>query len=146
MVTLNLKNQNVVGDFVVDAYSWLTINLVSSTINGTINTAKSGAKVEINLDEASTLTLTGDSFYTNLTNSKSDGTNNILNAHKLEKYDGTEIKRSSSSGTPPDIPSGSGSTLSGSRTPPDLPSGSNSKPSNFSSSDSSANSPSDING
>ena len=64
-----------------------------------------------------------------MTNSKSDETNNILNAHKLEKYDGTEIKRSSSSGTPPDLPSRS-----------------NSKPSKVSSSDSSANSPSDING
>ena len=113
VVTLNLKNQNIEGNFVVDNCSGLTINLVSSSITGTINSDKTGAKVEINLDEASTLTLTGDSYYTTLTNSKSDGTNIIYNDHKLEKYDESDIKTSSSSGTP-----------SGSGTPPTKPSGS----------------------
>ena len=36
VVTLNLKNQNVVGNFVIDANSGITINLENSSINGII--------------------------------------------------------------------------------------------------------------
>ena len=50
VVTLNLKNQNVKGNFVVDASSGLTINLENSSIEGIINGDKTGAKVEIVLD------------------------------------------------------------------------------------------------
>ena len=55
VVTLNLKNQNVVGNFVVDEYSGLTINLENSSIQGTKKKKKTGAKVAINIDESSTI-------------------------------------------------------------------------------------------
>ena len=81
VVTLNLKNQNVVGNFVVDEYSGLTINLENSSIQGTINSEKTGAKVAINIDESSTITLTGNSYYTSINNGKSDGSNIIKGSY-----------------------------------------------------------------
>ena len=95
VVTLNLKNQNVVGNFVVDGSSGLTINLVSSTIKGTINKAKSGAKVNITMDASSTITLTGDSYYTSLTNADTTGNNIIKGGYAFESYTGSSISRPS---------------------------------------------------
>ena len=37
VVTLNLKNQNIEGDFVVDIYSSVIINLINSQIKVTFN-------------------------------------------------------------------------------------------------------------
>ena len=95
VVTLNLKNQNIEGDFVVDTYSGVTINLVNSQIKGTFNTAKSGAKLAICLDKDSSITLTGDSYYTSLTNEDSSGINIIYGSYTFTKYDEKDISQNS---------------------------------------------------
>ena len=93
VVTLNLKNQNVVGNFVVDSSSGLTIKLESSTITGTINTLKSGAKVAISMDANSKITLTGNSYYTSLTNADTANSNIIKGSYTFEQYSESEISR-----------------------------------------------------
>ena len=140
VVTLNLKNQNVVGNFVVDEYSGLTINLENSSIQGTINSEKTGAKVVINIDESSTITLTGNSYYTSINNGKSDGSNIIKGSYSFDSYEEKDIERpsgnggsnppSGGSGNPPEPPSGgSGNPPSGgSGNPPEPPSGGSGNP------------------
>ena len=86
-VILNLTNQNIVGDFVVDANSDLTINMVNSTITGTINNAKTAEDLSINLDSASKITLTGNSYYTSISNSDKTGSNIINGSYSLSNYD-----------------------------------------------------------
>ena len=86
-VILNLTNQNIVGDFVVDANSDLTINMVNSTITGTINSAKTADDLSINLDSASKITLTGNSYYTSISNSDKTGANIINGSYSLSSYD-----------------------------------------------------------
>jgi hypothetical protein len=125
VVTLNLKNQNIEGDFVVDAYSGLTIKLTeSSTLKGKINNGKTAAKIEIIIDSTSSIELTGDSYYTSLTNSGSSNIN--VGSYKWEQVDASEISRPSGgqggpggSGGPggerPDMPNGSGQPPSNSR-------------------------------
>jgi len=110
VLTLNLKNQNVVGNFVVDSNSGLTINLINSSIEGIINEGKTAAKLNIVLDSDSTITLKGNSYYTSLTNSKSDGSNIVKDTFSFEKYDETDISRSTGTGG-----GGSGTPPSGSR-------------------------------
>ena len=67
VVTLTLKGQQITGDFVVDSSSGLTIALTdNSKITGSINSAKSAAKLSITLDSTSSIELTGDSAYTSL--------------------------------------------------------------------------------
>ena len=97
VVTLNLKNQNIKGDFVVDQYSGLTISLENSSIEGKINSEKTGAKVNIVMDADSKITLTGNSYYTSLTNAGADS-NIIKGSFTLEKYDEKDISRPSTSG------------------------------------------------
>ena len=86
-VILNLTNQNIVGDFVVDANSDLTINMVNSTITGKINSAKTADDLSINLDSASKITLTGNSYYTSISNSDKTGANIINGSYSLSSYD-----------------------------------------------------------
>ena len=74
--TLTLKNQNIEGNFEVDSNSALTIILTgSSSIKGTFNTAKTAKKLNITLDSTSSIELTGDSYYTSLTNGDTSGKN-----------------------------------------------------------------------
>ena len=123
MVTLTLKNQNIVGDFVVDAYSGLTIELTeNSKIKGKINNGKTAAKIEIIIDDTSSIELTGDSFYTSLTNS---GSSNIeTRSYKWEQVESSEISRPTGGQGGEGGPGGQG----GER--PDMPNGSNQPPSN----------------
>ena len=86
-VILNLTNQNIEGDFVVDANSELTINMVNSTIKGTINSAKTADELNINLDSASSITLTGNSYFTSISNSDKTGANIVNGTYSLSKYD-----------------------------------------------------------
>ena len=107
VVTLNLKNQNIKGNFVVDESSGLTINLENSSIEGIINGDKTGAKVAIVLDSNSKITLTGNSYYTSLTNANSVGDNIIKGGYELTQYEEKSISRSSggqSGGKPPNRP------------------------------------------
>ena len=112
VVTLNLKNQNVVGNFIIDSSSGLTINLENSSIEGIINGDKNGAKVEMNLDSDSIITLTGNSYYTSLTNENTEGTNIIKGDYQFIQYDEKTISRPSGGqnggNTPPNPPPNGG--------------------------------------
>ena len=131
VVTLNLKNQNIEGDFVIDENSGITINLVNSKIKGTFNSANTAAKLEIILDKDSTITLTGNSYYTSINNEDSSGKNIDYGSYNFIKSEEKEISRSSGNqggnssngkGTPPNEsgnpPNGSGNPPNGSGTPP----------------------------
>ena len=103
-VTMTLTNQNIEGNIVVDSISGLTLTLVKSTIKGTINTAKSAAILSITLDADSTITLTGNSYYTSLTNNG----NVVTGSYTWEKYDESKIPTSGGGSAP----SGSGAPSS----------------------------------
>ena len=87
-VTLTLTNQDIIGDIVVGSSSSLTIKLISSTIKGTINGDKTASKLSITLDSDSKITLTGNSYYTSLTNADSSGSNIITGSYTWSTYDG----------------------------------------------------------
>lgn len=82
VVTLNLTNQDVNGNIVVDSISKLTMNLSSSTFEGTINNSGEG-EVNLTLDKDSSITLTGDTYVKSLTNSDWANSNINLNGYKL---------------------------------------------------------------
>ena len=92
-VTLTLTNQNIEGDFVVDNDSELVINMVNSTIKGTINGAKTADILEINMDANSKITLTGNSYYTKLNNAVSNGNNIDRGSYSFSNYDDDDVKR-----------------------------------------------------
>ena len=93
-VTLTLTDQEIEGDITVDSSSSLTINLVNSSIKGTINNDKSAAKLAIVMDADSSITLTGNSYYTSLQNS---GSNNIdSGSYTFGTYDESESSSGSS--------------------------------------------------
>ena len=98
IVTLSLINQDIIGDFVVDANSALTINMVGSSIKGKINSANTAAKIAITLDSESSITLTGDSYYTSLVNEKKDGSNLVNGTYKWTSSQEKEINTSSGQG------------------------------------------------
>ena len=86
-VSLSLNNQKIEGDIVVGSSSSLTIIMVNSSITGTINADKTASQLDIQLDSDSTITLTGNSYYTSLTNAKSDGSNIVTGSYSLNSYD-----------------------------------------------------------
>ena len=71
----SLTDQEIEGDIVVGSSSSLTLKLVNSSIKGKINNAKTAGTLAITLDADSKITLTGDSYYTSLTNADSTGSN-----------------------------------------------------------------------
>ena len=91
----------------------LTINLENSSIQGTINSEKTGAKVAINIDESSTITLTGNSYYTSINNGKSDGSNIIKGSYTFDSYEEKDIERPSGNGGGNPPSGGSGNPPSG---------------------------------
>ena len=110
-VTLTLTDQEIEGDITVDSSSSLTINLENSSIKGTINNDKSAAKLAIVMDADSSITLTGNSYYTSLQNS---GSGNIdQGSYTFATYDESETGSESTNSN-----SGSTSTDSESREPP----------------------------
>ena len=90
-VTLTLTNQDIEGDFIVDSISSLTINMVNSSIKGKINTNKVSSTVAITLDADSTITLTGNSYISSLSNSDSTGSNINKGSYTFEDYNGNSI-------------------------------------------------------
>ena len=134
-VIMTLTNQDIEGDIVVGSSSSLTLTLVNSSIKGTINANKTASKLDITLDADSTITLTGNSYYTSLTNSDSDNSNIISGSYSWTSYDessststsgsqsssGTSPSGSSSGGTPPDKPGSDQAEPDQSGTPPDKP-------------------------
>ena len=95
-VTLTLTNQDIVGDIEVGSSSSLTITLVNSSIKGTINGDQTAAKLAITMDSASTITLTGNSYYTSLTNADSTNSNIDAGSYSWTQY--TESASTPSSG------------------------------------------------
>ncbi len=82
-VTMNLTNQKSNGNIVVDSISSLTLNLKSgSSFTGAINSDSQG-EVNLTIDNSSTLTLTGDTYLTSLSNADSSNSNINLNGYKL---------------------------------------------------------------
>ena len=83
-VTLNAKNQKITGNIVVDSISTLDFSLKNgSSYTGTINNENTAKKINITLDESSTLTLTGDSYITSLEDADSSYSNINFNGYKL---------------------------------------------------------------
>jgi hypothetical protein len=92
-VTLNLINQEIKGDITVDGISSLSIVMKNSKITGTINGSKKAKSLSISLDSKSTITLTGNSYYTSLTNEVSSGENIVKGEYTFSKYEnGEDVK------------------------------------------------------
>ena len=66
-LTFNADNQNLEGLITVDRISTLKLNLKSSTLKSTVNSANSGKELDISLDKNSTWNVTGTSYVTVLT-------------------------------------------------------------------------------
>lgn len=91
-VTLNLVNQEAIGNIVVDSISSLTMNMTdNSSFKGTINSENAG-EVNLKLDASSILTLTGDTHLTSLDNADSTNSNINLNGYKLY-INGVELRQ-----------------------------------------------------
>ena len=118
-VTKTLTNQEIEGDIVVGSSSSLTLTLVNSSIKGTINSAKTASKLDITLDADSTITLTGNSYYTSLTNADSDNSNIVTGSYTMTTYEGTSSSGTSSSGSTSSASNPSSSSSGG--TPPEKP-------------------------
>ena len=88
-VILNLVNQNIEGDFVVDSNSELIINMINSTIKGKINNNKTASSLKIVLDSNSHINLTGNSYYTSISNDDKNGSNINNDSYSLSYYDDT---------------------------------------------------------
>ena len=85
-VTVTLNNQEIEGDIIVDKISSLELIMTNSKFTGTINSAKSASKLAITLDSSSTITLTGNSYYTSLKNGYSSDSNIKKDSYEFEEY------------------------------------------------------------
>jgi hypothetical protein len=83
VVTLNLTNQKVNGNIYIDNLSSLSINMVSSNYEGSINSDNTAKSISIKLDSSSILKLTGDSYITSLEDDDTTYSNIDLNGYKL---------------------------------------------------------------
>jgi len=83
-VTLNLTNQKIDGNIVIDSLSVLNMSIkTGSSYKGKINTDNTAKSISINLDKNSTITLTGDSYISSLTDEDTSFSNINLNGYKL---------------------------------------------------------------
>ncbi len=83
-VTLNASNQELVGNIIVDKLSTLEINLENnSSLEGAINSENTAKSITLKLDASSTLTLTNDTYITNLEAEDEDYSNINFNGYKL---------------------------------------------------------------
>ena len=140
-VTLALTNQNIEGDLVIDASSSLAVTMVNSTIKGKINNSKNSATISITLDSASTITLTGDSYISSLSNSDTTGSNINKGSYAFADYSGKEytatgtgtttITTSTASTTTPSTTSPTSTTTTPSTTTPSNTTSSNNTNSPF---------------
>ena len=71
---------------IIDGISSLSIVMKNSKITGTINTSKKAKSLSISLDSKSTITLTGNSYYTSLTNEVSSGENIVKGEYTFSEY------------------------------------------------------------
>lgn len=83
-VTLNMKNQKVVGNIAIDSISTLVMNLENnSSYEGTINGDNTASSITLSLDATSSLKLTGDTYVTSLENADSTNSNIDFNGYIL---------------------------------------------------------------
>ncbi len=98
-VTLNAKNQVINGNIYVDSISTLELSLKNgSSYVGTINGEKSAKSIAITLDSSSSITLTGDSYVTSLSNEVANNSNINLNGYTLY-VNGTAINSTNYTGS-----------------------------------------------
>lgn len=88
-VILNLVDQTIEGDFVADSNSELTINMKNSTIKGKINNNKTASVLKIVLDSNSRINLTGNSYYTSISNENKNGSNINNGSYSLSYFNDT---------------------------------------------------------
>ena len=86
-VILNLVNQNIEGDFIVDSDSELTINMKNSTIKGKINNNRAASELKIVMDSSSSIELTGNSYYSSISNEDKTGSNINNGSYSLSYED-----------------------------------------------------------
>ena len=94
---MTLNNQDIEGDFIVDNISSLSITMVNSSIKGKINTDNASTDVSITLDAASSITLTGNSYISSLSNADTTGSNINKGSYILADNDGNEYTATGSS-------------------------------------------------
>ena len=84
VVTLTTTKQTIEGDIIVDKISTIDMLITrGSKYTGTINAENKAKSIVVALDKYSTLTLTGDSHITSLTNEIVDNSNINLNGYTL---------------------------------------------------------------
>ena len=76
-VSIQFDQQDIEGDFLIDAGSTLNLNLIKSNIKGKINPSNTVKSLIIRLDRYSTITITGNSYCTTINNELKDGSNLI---------------------------------------------------------------------
>ena len=116
VVSLNLENQEIQGNFVVYVSSGLTINLINSKITGIINGENTAEKLSINLDSDSSITLRCNSFFISIIIAKDDGSNLINNTFTWTKSEEKTIERSNGK-----IPSNQNENPNNHNNPPNPP-------------------------
>lgn len=83
-VTLTLKNQNVIGNVVVDSISTLNMSLTNkSFFEGAINTNNTAKNITLKLDKNSKIKLTADTYVTSLEDEDTTYENIDLNGYNL---------------------------------------------------------------
>lgn len=83
-VVLNLINQKVEGNIAVDEVSTLEINMTkNSTYTGSINSNNTAKSIKLTLDKTSKITLTGDTYVSELNDKETDYSNINFNGYKL---------------------------------------------------------------
>ena len=83
-VTLNAKKQELEGNIEVDNISTAEINLKeNSSLKGAINNKNTAKQIKLTLDKSSSLTLTGDTYVTSLTDADTSYSNINFNGYKL---------------------------------------------------------------
>lgn len=83
-VTMNLTNQDASGDIYVDEISTLTLNLEDgSSYEGAINSKNTAKSIKLTLSKDSKITLTGDTYVSELEDADSDYSNIDFNGYTL---------------------------------------------------------------
>jgi hypothetical protein len=82
-VTMNADSETMKGDITADEISSVTLNLVKSTLEGTLNGANTAKLMSLTLDEASVWNVTGTSYLTDLTDADATLSNIIDNGNTI---------------------------------------------------------------
>lgn len=83
-VTLTMTNQKATGDIYIDEVSTLDMTMKNaSSYTGAINKDNVAKSIKLTLDKTSTITLTGDSYITELSNKDTTNSNINFNGYKL---------------------------------------------------------------